>query len=134
MICSVTLTEPYPGLDSSPCARDAPVGVRCAYLREDTCPNEGFSHLENLRSHCTDVPLMAKLIQATTIVTNPENADIFLVPFLLGCNAMLGWCAPPPRATPLRCRAVRHATVTSRTPRPLALRLSAHLHTAQRSE
>ena len=111
-------TLPRARLTSSPCARDAPVGVRCAYLREDTCPNEGFSHLENLRSHCTDVPLMAKLIQATTIVTNPENADIFLVPFLLGCNAMLGWCAPPPRAAPAvlpRC-ATRHRHITHASP------------------
>ena len=23
------------------------LGVKCAYLREDTCPNSGFSHLEN---------------------------------------------------------------------------------------
>ena len=29
------------------------LGVKCDYLREDTCPNTGFSHLENLRSHCT---------------------------------------------------------------------------------
>ena len=67
------------------------LGVKCSYLREDTCPNTGFSHLENLRSHCTDVPLMAKLLQAATIVTDPEQAQVFLVPFLMGCNAMLGW-------------------------------------------
>ena len=67
------------------------LGVKCAYLREDTCPNTGFSHLENLRSHCTDVPIMYKLLQAATIVAEPERADIFLVPFLMGCNAMLGW-------------------------------------------
>ena len=67
------------------------LGVKCAYLREDTCPNSGFSHLENLRSHCTDVPLMYKLLQVATIVTSPERADVFLVPFLMGCNAMLGW-------------------------------------------
>lgn len=30
-------------------------------------------------------------LQAATIVQQPERADIFLVPFLLGCNAMLGW-------------------------------------------
>ena len=53
--------------------------------------NSGFSHLENLRSHCTDVPLMYKLLQVATIVTNPERAGVFLVPFLMGCNAMLGW-------------------------------------------
>ena len=66
-------TLPLARLESSPCARDAAVGVRCAYLREDTCPNEGFSHLENLRSHCTDVPLMAKLVQATSqsVFTQP---------------------------------------------------------------
>ena len=67
------------------------LGVRCAYLREDTCPNTGFSHLENLRSHCTDVPLMSKLLQVANIVDDPERADVFLVPFLMGCNAMLGW-------------------------------------------
>jgi len=67
------------------------LGVKCAYLREDTCPNSGFSHLENLRSHCTDVPLMYKLLQVATIVDDAERADIFLVPFLMGCNAMLGW-------------------------------------------
>ena len=39
--------------------------VKCQYLREDSCPNQGFSHLENLRSHCTDVPLMAKLLQVS---------------------------------------------------------------------
>jgi hypothetical protein len=43
-------------------ARDL-LSVNCHYLREDTCPNRGFSHLENLRSHCTDVPLMSKLLQ-----------------------------------------------------------------------
>ena len=67
------------------------LGVRCAYLREDTCPNTGFSHLENLRSHCTDVPVMYKLLQVATIVEDPLQADVFLVPFLMGCNAMLGW-------------------------------------------
>ena len=67
------------------------LGVKCAYLREDTCPNSGFSHLENLRSHCTDVPVMYKLLQVATVVTEPEQADVFLVPFLMGCNAMLGW-------------------------------------------
>lgn len=67
------------------------LGVKCSYLREDTCPNTGFSHLENLRSHCTDVPLMYKLLQAVTIEPDPEKADVFLVPFLMGCNAMLGW-------------------------------------------
>ena len=67
------------------------LSVKCAYLREDTCPNSGFSHLENLRSHCTDVPLMYKLLQVATIVDDAERADIFLVPFLMGCNAMLGW-------------------------------------------
>ena len=67
------------------------LGVKCDYLREDTCPNTGFSHLENLRSHCTDVPLMAKLLQSAQIVTDPEQAQVFLVPFLMGCNAMLGW-------------------------------------------
>ena len=71
-------------------ARDL-LRVKCAYLREDTCPNTGFSHLENLRTHCTDVPIMYKLLQAATIVTEPERADVFLVPFLMGCNAMLGW-------------------------------------------
>ena len=65
--------------------------VNCAYLREDTCPNTGFSHLENLRSHCTDVPIFSKLLQVATLVGEPERADVFLVPFLLGCNAMLGW-------------------------------------------
>jgi hypothetical protein len=60
-------------------------------LREDTCPNTGFSHLENLRSHCTDVPIVYKLLQTATIEPDPEKADIFLVPFLMGCNAMLGW-------------------------------------------
>ena len=65
--------------------------VRCSYLREDTCPNTGFSHLENLRSHCTDVPIMYKLLQSVTIEPDPEKAQIFLVPFLMGCNAMLGW-------------------------------------------
>jgi len=39
------------------------LGVKCDYLRDDTCPNTGFSHLENLRSHCSDVPIMAKLLQ-----------------------------------------------------------------------
>ena len=34
---------------------------------------------------------MYKLLQAATIVTEPEQADVFLVPFLMGCNAMLGW-------------------------------------------
>ena len=67
------------------------LGVKCDYLREDTCPNTGFSHLENLRSHCPDVPLMAKLLQSAQIVTDPEQAQVFLVPFLMGCNAMLGW-------------------------------------------
>ena len=67
------------------------LGVKCDYLREDTCPNTGFSHLENLRSHCTDVPLMAKLLQSAQIVTDAEQAQVFLVPFLMGCNAMLGW-------------------------------------------
>ena len=67
------------------------LGVRCAYLREDTCPNTGFSHLENLRSHCTDVPVMYKLLQVASIVEDPLQADVFLVPFLMGCNAMLGW-------------------------------------------
>ena len=65
------------------------LGVKCAYLREDTCPNTGFSHLENLRSHCTDVPIMYKLLQSATIEPDPEKADVFLVPFLMGCNAML---------------------------------------------
>ena len=65
--------------------------VRCSYLREDVCPNTGFSHLENLRSHCTDVPLMYKLLQTARIEPDPAQADIFLVPFLMGCNAMLGW-------------------------------------------
>ena len=65
--------------------------VRCSYLREDTCPNTGFSHLENLRSHCTDVPIMYKLLQSATIEPDPSKADVFLVPFLMGCNAMLGW-------------------------------------------
>jgi hypothetical protein len=67
------------------------LGVRCSYLREDTCPNAGFSHLENLRSHCTDVPLMYKLLQVATIVQDAREADVFLVPFLMGCNSMLGW-------------------------------------------
>ena len=67
------------------------LGVKCDYLREDTCPNTGFSHLENLRSHCPDVPLMAKLLQSAQIVTDAEQAQVFLVPFLMGCNAMLGW-------------------------------------------
>ena len=67
------------------------LGVKCAYLREDTCPNTGFSHLENLRTHCTDVPIMYKLLQTARLVSDPESADIFLVPFLMGCNAMLGW-------------------------------------------
>ena len=62
------------------------LGVKCDYLREDTCPNTGFSHLENLRSHCTDVPLMYKLLQSATIEPDPEKAQIFLVPFLMGCN------------------------------------------------
>lgn len=65
--------------------------VQCAYLREDTCPNRGFSHLENLRSHCTDVPILYKLLQAAHIEPDPAKADIFVVPFLMGCNAMLGW-------------------------------------------
>ena len=65
--------------------------VRCSYLPEDVCPNTGFSHLENLRSHCTDVPLMYKLLQTARIEPDPAQADIFLVPFLMGCNAMLGW-------------------------------------------
>ena len=67
------------------------LGVKCAYLREDTCPNTGFSHLENLRSHCTDVPILYKLLQTARLVEEAESADVFLVPFLMGCNAMLGW-------------------------------------------
>ena len=67
------------------------LGVSCSYLREDTCPNRGFSHLENLRSHCPDVPLLYKLLQVSTVVDEPSAADIFVVPFLMGCNAMLGW-------------------------------------------
>ena len=67
------------------------LGVKCSYLREDTCPNTGFSHLENLRSHCTDVPIMYKLLQAARIEPDAEKADVFVVPFLMGCNAMLGW-------------------------------------------
>eukprot|EP00965_Chrysotila_dentata_P220468 6191794-Pleurochrysis_carterae.AAC.2 len=63
---------------------------RCAHLREP-CPSSGFSTFENLRTHCTDVPLLYKLLQATSIVVNPAQADIFLVPFLMGCNAVLGW-------------------------------------------
>ncbi|KAL1508275.1 hypothetical protein AB1Y20_004390 [Prymnesium parvum] len=67
------------------------LGVKCAYLREDSCPNTGFSHLENLRSHCTDVPLLYKLLQTAALVDDAADADVFLVPFLMGCNAMLGW-------------------------------------------
>eukprot|EP00908_Phaeocystis_cordata_P014469 Transcript_25566.p1 GENE.Transcript_25566~~Transcript_25566.p1 ORF type:complete len:406 (+),score=199.73 Transcript_25566:65-1282(+) len=67
------------------------LSVKCDYLREDSCPNTGFSHLENLRSHCTDVPLMAKLLQSAQVVTDAKQAQVFLVPFLMGCNAMLGW-------------------------------------------
>ena len=62
------------------------LGVKCAYLREDTCPNAGFSPFENLRNHCADVPLLAKLLQVAHLVKEPDRADIFLVPFLMGCN------------------------------------------------
>ena len=69
------------------------LGVKCAYLREDTCPNAGFSPFENLRNHCADVPLLAKLLQVAHLVKEPDRADIFLVPFLMGCNSMLSWGA-----------------------------------------
>ena len=30
-------------------------------------------------------------LQSATIEPDPSKADVFLVPFLMGCNAMLGW-------------------------------------------
>lgn len=40
---------------------------------------------------CANARLGRRPRQAATIVYDPHRADVFLVPFLLGCNAMLGW-------------------------------------------
>ena len=66
------------------------LGVTCNFLRED-CSVQEYLPLANMRSHCSDVPILSKLVQSCTIVHDPHDADIFLVPFLLGCNAMLSW-------------------------------------------
>ena len=80
---SRAVPDPCSASNAHTCVRSMSLGVKC--------PNTGFSHLENLRSHCTDVPLMYKLLQAARIEPEPSKADIFIVPFLMGCNAMLGW-------------------------------------------
>tara|TARA_B100000513_G_scaffold75533_1_gene30512 strand:+ start:279 stop:887 length:609 start_codon:yes stop_codon:yes gene_type:complete len=67
------------------------LGAKCAYLREDTCQNAKFSGFANLRDLCADVPLLAKLLQVAHIVNEPERADIFLVPFLMGLSRVFGW-------------------------------------------
>ena len=67
------------------------LGAKCAYLREDTCLDAKFSGFGNLRDLCADVPLLAKLLQVAHLVNEPERADIFLVPFLMGLSMVFGW-------------------------------------------
>lgn len=53
--------------------------------------NLGWSPIENLRQHTSELLVLMRLVQSCTIVTDPASADGFLVPALLGMQQALGW-------------------------------------------
>lgn len=53
--------------------------------------NGRFSHFENLKTHGADHILLQKFLMSVPTTTDPEQADIYLVPFLGGLHTILGW-------------------------------------------
>lgn len=51
----------------------------------------GFSHFENMRSHCADPIIYHKFMRAVPRTLDPAAADLFLVPVFAGTDALLGW-------------------------------------------
>lgn len=89
---------------------------------EAPCQFDSFI-THNTRQYTSEVPIYQRLVSTCPLVTDPENADLFLVPFYFGYMMTLGWgvhakSAPGERRDTLRSDhrkmmgsaiAVRHA-------------------------
>ena len=72
----------YPGV-----APDPSRNVSCL---EAPCIFDSFGY-NNIRQYTAEVPIYQRLVTACKTTTDPDSADVFLVPFYFGYMMTLGW-------------------------------------------